>query len=68
MTEFKNVNCEPCLVAFKSEWYTVPSWMTPKLVDFRYREVRINGKVYTKRSKEFDTEFNKDRLFRVLAK
>jgi hypothetical protein len=35
-------------------------------VDFRYRQVRIDSKIYTKSTKEFIEAWNKDSLFRIL--
>ena len=66
MTELQNTHYDPILFEHLTGWYTPPNWMRADDVDFRYRQVRIDGKIYTKLTKEFIEAWDKDSLFRIL--
>jgi len=67
MTEMQNTHCDPILFEHLTGWYEPPAWMRATDVDFRYREVRINGVIYIDSSNEFNEAWEKDSLFRILA-
>ena len=66
MVRLKIKSATPILSAIQG-WYPPPKWMGADIVDFRYRIVEIDGKIYTEYSEEFATKFNENRIMLLLT-